>query len=224
MDPRTALIPTVEAARAITGLYGVRVNQLTIRTRTWNTAWGWEGSIEGDLFIDPAASFTEDMVESMISITGGDPDNNGVFEILEVLDAWTLRYDNSLISPDAANGTLAWGIASSTAFVGDGEPTDSDLVLPKHYKIRNIEGEEVLSSAGQYLVDDIIVDGITPSNEAVPPVGYTVDQLAPPCPTTNVEVIYVITGLHAGEYTRVALRSFRAFRHTLVLRRRQTTP
>lgn len=110
----------------------------------------------------------------------------------------------------------------SGTYVGDGTSSDSDLVLPAHYRIRFIDGEEVLQSGGQYNVEDIIVDGITPSNGAG--VGYTPAQLSPPCPTTNIEVIYLIIGDHPGEYTGVSLRSFRAFRHTLILRRRTTTP
>lgn len=110
----------------------------------------------------------------------------------------------------------------SGTYANDGTATDSDLVLPKHYKIRSIEGEEVLGSGGIYELHDLVVDGITPRDPLDAAVGYLPSQLVPPCPTPNVEVIYIITGEHPGEYQRIALRSVRAFRHTLYLRRRVT--
>ena len=107
-------------------------------------------------------------------------------------------------------------------FIGDGTSSDSDLVLPKHYPIRYITAQEIDSAAGQYEMGDLLVDHITPSDGAS--VGYTPEQLKPVVTTDNVEVIYVITGTHPGEYSLVDLRTYRPFTYQMVLRRKTTTP
>lgn len=147
MSLRTGLLAVVAAARALTGPTGfdVRVNQLTIRTRTW-----------------------------------------------------------------------------SGTYVGQGTSTDADLVLPAHFPIRYLTEQEINSASGQYEMGDILVDHITPSDGAS--VGYTPAQLHPTVTANNVELMYLITGTHAGEYAFLELRSFRAFTHQLVLRRSTRTP
>lgn len=147
MSLRTSLLAVVESARSLSGptFADIRVNQVTIRTRTWS------GSI--------------------------------------------LR---------------------------DGTATDSDLVLPPHYPVRLITEQELNASGGQYEVGDILVDHVTPSNGAG--VGYTPEDLRPVVTTDNVEIIYVITGPHAGEYGIIDLRTYRPFTYQLVLRRKITTP
>lgn len=99
-----------------------------------------------------------------------------------------------------------------------GTYTDSDLVLPARYKIKPITAGQVYSSGGQYEIGDILVDHLTPSNGAG--TGYTVEQLAPTVTTDNVEIIYVITGEHPGEYARVEMRSYRPFTYQMILRHR----
>lgn len=99
--------------------------------------------------------------------------------------------------------------------------TDEDLVLPARYPIRHLSQQELNSAAGSYEVGDILVDAITPSDGAG--VGYTQEQLAP-AGTDALEIIYVITGEHPGEYALIECRTFRAFTYQLVLRRRGTTP
>lgn len=147
MSIRKSLIPVVAKIRALAGptFADVRINQLTIRTRTW-----------------------------------------------------------------------------SGAYPQDGTYTDSDLVLPPHFPIRRIESAEVRGVDGAYETGDIIVDHITPSDGAG--TGYTLAQLAPRPTTNNVEIIYLITGEHPGEYALVDARSYRSFTYQLVLRRRLTTP
>lgn len=110
----------------------------------------------------------------------------------------------------------------SGSYVGLGTPTDSDLVLPAHYPIRFISAHEINAAAGQYEMGDLLVDHITPSDGV--DVGYTPEQLRPTVTTNNVEIIYVITGPHAGEYSCAELRTFRPFTYQLVLRRKTTTP
>lgn len=147
MSFRTDFLKTVDDLRAISGPSGfdIRVNQVTIRTRTWD---------------------------------GG--------------------------------------------LIGKGNANDSDLVLPAQYPVRFLTAQDVFSSSGEYEVGDILVDHITPSDGAG--TGYTPQQLRPDVTTDNVEIIYVISGQHAGEYRCIDLRAFRAFTTQLVLRRRGETP
>jgi hypothetical protein len=103
-----------------------------------------------------------------------------------------------------------------------GSATDVDLVLPARYPIRYLNAQELNSPAGSYEIGDILVDHITPSDGAG--AGYTQEQLTPTVTTNGVEIIYVITGTHAGEYTIVDCRTYRPFTSQLVLRRRASTP
>lgn len=106
--------------------------------------------------------------------------------------------------------------------VDDGTPTDSDLVLPGHYIVRLVSGEEVASSGGRYLTDDVTVEHITPFNGV--DAGYTPEQLSPTVTTENVEIIYLLSGDTSGEYTLTEGKFFRAFSYSLVLRRSRRTP
>lgn len=106
--------------------------------------------------------------------------------------------------------------------IGDGTATDVDLVLPAIYPIRLVRASEVTSAAGRYELGDLIVRHITPSDGNG--VGYTPAQLKPVITTNNVEVIYLIVGAHAGEYSLVECRTYRPFSYELVLRRSASTP
>ncbi len=101
----------------------------------------------------------------------------------------------------------------SGAMLDDGTATDSDLVLPAHYPIRNVSAEEVSSSGGRYEVGDISVNNITP-----------IGGLNPRVTADNVEILYILSGPHPGEYALVECRDFRAFSYSLVLRRHRSTP
>jgi hypothetical protein len=103
-----------------------------------------------------------------------------------------------------------------------GDPTDEDLVLPPHYPIRYMTAQEIFSAGGLYETGDVLVDHITPSDGAG--TGYTLEQLRPVVEANNVDVIYILTGTHAGEYRCIDVRTYRAFTSQLVLRRRATTP
>ncbi len=147
MSFRTAILAAVEAARSISGPSGldIRVNQLTIRTRTW-----------------------------------------------------------------------------SGRQLRDGTATDSDLVLPAHYPVRLLKAEEISSSGGEYEVGDISVGHITPFDGVS--VGYTPTQLKPHVTSDSVELIYIITGVHGGEYKVISCQTYRPFSYKLILRRKTTTP
>jgi hypothetical protein len=110
----------------------------------------------------------------------------------------------------------------SGSVLGDGTATDSDLVLRPIYPIRLIKAAEVTMSGGQYEIGDIFVDHITPSDGAG--VGYTPAQLKPVVTVDNVELLYIITGPHAGLYACNHLETYRPFTYRLVLSRRTTTP
>jgi hypothetical protein len=113
----------------------------------------------------------------------------------------------------------------SGSYVRDGSATDTDLVLPAHYPIRNVNTAEVSASGGTYTLEDLLVNHITPYDGVS--VGYTDDQLCPPVADNRTEIIYRITnsdGTFKGEYSLVALRWPRPFTKQLVLRRRLTTP
>ncbi len=101
--------------------------------------------------------------------------------------------------------------------------TDSDLVLPAIYKIKQIKTSEISASGGKYEMGDIAVGAITPRGDTL---GWTVEQLQPKPTSDGVDIIYVLTGEdgHAGEYTRVELRSDKPFSYYLILRRTITDP
>jgi hypothetical protein len=107
-----------------------------------------------------------------------------------------------------------------------GTATDSSLALPAKFPIRPLKVAEIASSGGVYEMGDLLVDLITP-NDGVhnPGVGFTEAQLAPRAVAhSGVEVLYVLTGQHAGEYHRVELRSSDPFVWQLVLGRKRTKP
>jgi len=103
-------------------------------------------------------------------------------------------------------------------FVGLGTPTDSDLILPAIYPVKQVSTREVSSSGGLYEMGDIIVNHITPSDGES--VGFTPMQLKPSVTSSSVEIIYIVTGSHAGEYSLQELRTYRPYSYTMVLRRR----
>ncbi len=110
----------------------------------------------------------------------------------------------------------------SGSVLGEGSPSDSDLVLNPWYPIRYVTAAEIDVSGGQYEIGDISVNHITPSNGAG--VGYTPTQLKPLVTADNVELIYLITGAHGGEYVIKTLETYRPFSYRLVLSRSTATP
>lgn len=105
-----------------------------------------------------------------------------------------------------------------TGRVGIPPYTDSDLVLPQSYPVRQITGQEAFSSGGKYETDDLLVNHVTPSDGNG--TGFSAEQLMPPVTTDDTEIIHILTGSHAGEYTCMDLRNFRPFTTQLVLRKR----
>lgn len=104
---------------------------------------------------------------------------------------------------------------------GLGPAADSDIELAQIYKMRELSSKEVAGSGGLFEMGDIKVGPITPTD--VSGGGYTEAQLAPDG-STGTEVIYVVTGDLAGEYTRIKLNKTKPFSWYLTLRRRRTTP
>lgn len=105
----------------------------------------------------------------------------------------------------------------SGTYVKEGVPVDADLVLPARYPVRNITGQEVEASGGRYLLDDVLVNHITPSNGAG--VGFTPSDLRPPITAENVETIYLLDGPYGGEFKLHDANFLRPFSYSLILRR-----
>lgn len=103
--------------------------------------------------------------------------------------------------------------------LGLGPTADVDLVLPQKYPVRHITAQEIFSSGGKYEAGDIAVDHVTP-NTGDGTVGFTADQLNPTVTSNAVEIIYIITGAHPGEYTLIDIQNYRVVSTRLVLRRR----
>jgi hypothetical protein len=142
-------------------------------------------------------------------------DNADIVTATDAIDPATLY---ALLNAERA----AW----NTHFALDAV-TDSDLVLPMNYRIRQLDQREIAQSGGTYENGDIIVEHITPFDGVS--VGYTVQQLKPTVTSNAVEVIYLITtddpaGGHTGQYRLRELRSWKAFSFDLVLYRRQDQP
>jgi hypothetical protein len=102
----------------------------------------------------------------------------------------------------------------------------TSLVLPVIYRVRQVTTREVTSSGGRYEMGDVRVGPITPEfiRDDGSTGGFTERQLKPEATDDATEIIYVLSGAHAGEYALVALESTRAFSWFVVLRRRVTTP
>jgi hypothetical protein len=102
---------------------------------------------------------------------------------------------------------------------GAGTATDVILTaLPMRYKIRGLSEKQIASSGGRLEAGDVKVGPITPS---YPGGGVTPDQLKP-SGTTGGEVIHILTGASAGEYTVVDIDTMKAFSYFLTLRRTST--
>lgn len=98
--------------------------------------------------------------------------------------------------------------------------TDEDLVLPQHYKAREVKMREIAAAGGLLQMGDIRFGPVTPAFDGG---GYTAEQLNPKG-STGVEIIHVLTGALAGDYRLVSLESDRPFSYRLILRRMRTTP
>lgn len=106
----------------------------------------------------------------------------------------------------------------SGTYLRDGTATDVDLVLPARYPVRRVSAHEMAASAGVYELGDLSVAHITPFDGVS--VGYTQAQLNPTITSNKVEVIYVITGSHAGNYSLKECQTYRPFSYRLILTRR----
>jgi len=103
---------------------------------------------------------------------------------------------------------------------GLGSPHDEDIVLAPHYKVSQLSAREVASSGGRFELEDVRVGPITPKEGDT---GYSLSELAPDG-SDGVEILYILTGPHDGEYGLVQAIKSRPFRYELVLRRRRRTP
>lgn len=106
----------------------------------------------------------------------------------------------------------------------DGGHTDADLVLPQKYPVHQVTTRDIEGSGGLCEAGDIMVEGIVPGDAANPGVGFTPEQLTPVNTNPAVDIYYVVTGSHNGEYALGYLDSSDTYEYKLVLRRRNTTP
>ena len=112
---------------------------------------------------------------------------------------------------------------------GGNGPNNTPLSLNQYYEVAPVSTSQIMGSGGQYEMGDVRMGAITPAfndRRSIPPVigGYSEAQLHPVPTTDNIEIIYSITGKHAGEYQFVALESWDPLGYYLVMRRRITKP
>lgn len=105
--------------------------------------------------------------------------------------------------------------------IGAGTATDTDLVLPKQYRVENLTSKEIASSGGRFEDGAIRVGPITPDYGTG---GYTPAMLKPAVTTDDTEIVYVLTGHVAGEYALAQLQTTKPFSTYMVLNRKRTTP
>ena len=105
--------------------------------------------------------------------------------------------------------------------VGEGSPTDSDLVIPKQYKVAHLSAKEIASSGGRFEDESLKFGPITPAFTGG---GYAPNDLKPVVTTDDTEVIYSLSGQTSGEYALAALHTEQPFSYMLYLNRKRTTP
>lgn len=137
----------------------------------------------------------------------------------------------SLASPETLSGGVGLDTWINTLTVrtttwsggrpGSGTATHADLVLVPNPEIRELSDHELAGSGGRYTAQDLRVQHITPEYTDG---GYSPLQLAPDVSSAAVEIVYVIEGPLAGEYTLVGSSFADPFEYQLTLRRRRTTP
>jgi hypothetical protein len=110
----------------------------------------------------------------------------------------------------------------SGGYRDSGTPVDTPLVISAWYKSREVSSREVASSGGNYEKEDIVLGPITPNGGGAS--GFTLAQLIPEVTTNGTEIIYRLSGVHAGDYMLVDSQTTRPFRYMLILRRMRTTP
>jgi hypothetical protein len=104
---------------------------------------------------------------------------------------------------------------------------DSTLDLPPIYRVHQLRNttQEIASGGGRYEAGEMVVGPITPAFTWPDGTRGGFRELdLKPLARTGTEIVYVLSGAHAGEYTLRELRSAKPFSYEVVLARRQTTP
>ena len=106
--------------------------------------------------------------------------------------------------------------------------TDTDLVLPKRFPVRQPNGREIASSGGRYSEFDAIVEGISPPYVSHGGGGFSVAQLDPtnilPKPCNDTEILYLLDGDLTGTFTLVTLDSSDPTEWSMILKNTRLSP
>ena len=106
---------------------------------------------------------------------------------------------------------------------GLGTPANTDLVLTPKPKVRQLSSREVADSGGTYEMGDYELSRITPRYSSPTTGGYTPTQLLLQPEGADQDVCVILNGDEGEIECQVVTSTFdRAFRYTLVVRRRVT--
>ena len=102
---------------------------------------------------------------------------------------------------------------------------DTRLELAAVYEVKQVTTREIASSAGRFEAGDVKLGPITPAyvNADGSHGGVSEAQLKPDGDDAT-ELVYELTGAHAGEYALLGVVSTAPFGWWVVLGRRETTP
>lgn len=120
---------------------------------------------------------------------------------------------------DQARKCVEWARASQVTirtrvWAGGGrngiEPhTDTDLVMPRRWPVKQLSQREVAGSGGKYNDGDIRVSDISPAYVSHGGGGFTPQQLDPsmllPKPCNDTEILYLLDGDQTGIFSLVSL-------------------
>lgn len=141
-------------------------------------------------------------------------------DLLPVVDTLRALTGPSVLDIRTAQLTIRTRVWSG-GYIGEGTAADSDLVLPKQYKVENLTSKEVASSGGRFEDGAMRIGPITPDYVTG---GYAPSDLKPTVTNDATEVIYILAGQVAGEYSLAQLRTDKPFSYFITVNRKRTTP
>lgn len=119
---------------------------------------------------------------------------------------------------DQARKCVEWARASQVTIrtrvwsggrLGVGTPTDTDLVMPRRWPVKQLSQREVAGSGGKYNDGDIRVSDISPAYVSHGGGGFSPQQLDPsmlfPKPCNDTEILYLLDGDQTGIFSLASL-------------------